>query len=183
MTRFIEYNGYSPSFMDIAGYFRLSSTSTVHEHIHRLEHKGYIRTAKGEPRSISIGYRTLNARSVMELPIIGLLRPGKPITSPRCPRTIYVTRDIASTESYCFVLQNKGDSLMAKGILDDDYIIIERRPDPEEGSMVLVMTDRRAELRKYYKGENTCLKTAYEDNNHTKNQAIQGVVIGVIRKL
>lgn len=184
VAQFIEINGYSPSFMDIAGYFRFSSVSTVHEHIHRLEHKGYIRMVKGEPRSISLGYRTLSARSVIELPLMGFLKPGEPIISPRHPRTIYVTGDIVNTESNSFVLQNKGNSMMVDGILDGDYIIIERRSDPEEGRMILAIADKRAELRKYYKGaKHTCLEPAYCETKHTKSLAIQGVVKAVIRKL
>lgn len=54
LEEFRKDKGYSPSFKEIAKQFRLSTVSTVHHHIQKLEKGGYITTATHRPRSISV---------------------------------------------------------------------------------------------------------------------------------
>lgn len=54
LIRYIEENGTSPVVRTICSEVGLSSTSTVHGHLSRLEEKGYIRRDPENPRSIEI---------------------------------------------------------------------------------------------------------------------------------
>lgn len=54
IVEFKGQKGYSPSFHEIAKQFRLSTVSTVHHHLQKLEEEGFITTRDHHPRSISI---------------------------------------------------------------------------------------------------------------------------------
>lgn len=54
MIRYQEEKGYPPAVREICAAVGLSSTSTVHGHLSRLEAKGYIRRDPSKPRAIEI---------------------------------------------------------------------------------------------------------------------------------
>src|ERR1700758_3623469 len=54
LVGFVNKNGYSPSFEEIARALRLTSLATVHKHITTLERKGYIRRGYNQSRSIEV---------------------------------------------------------------------------------------------------------------------------------
>lgn len=47
-------NGYAPSLKEIKKHFKLSSESTVHEHLSTLEEKGYLAKEKNQPRGVKV---------------------------------------------------------------------------------------------------------------------------------
>lgn len=54
ITKFIEKNGYAPSFEEIKKHFKLSAKSTVHQHITTLTEKGFLNKEHYKARAISI---------------------------------------------------------------------------------------------------------------------------------
>lgn len=55
INEYTKEKGYSPSIRDICEGVGIKSTSGIHEYIHRLEYKGYIKLGGyGHPRSISL---------------------------------------------------------------------------------------------------------------------------------
>src|SRR5438270_3418251 len=54
LVGFVNKNGYSPSFEEIARALRLTSLATVHKHISTLERKGFVRRAYNQSRSIEV---------------------------------------------------------------------------------------------------------------------------------
>ena len=61
---FKEKKGYAPSIEEIKRHFRLSSISTIHHHLLKLEEKEYIMRRKNEPRAIEI----LEDKDVTKIP-------------------------------------------------------------------------------------------------------------------
>lgn len=61
----IEQNGYAPSYAEIAEHFGYKSLGTVHEHLHNLERKGYLRVLYNEARGIVLDENALPARPVV----------------------------------------------------------------------------------------------------------------------
>ena len=51
---FTEAHGYPPSVREIGTAIGLSSPSTVHSHLHKLEEAGYIKRDPNKPRTIGI---------------------------------------------------------------------------------------------------------------------------------
>ncbi|HVA00109.1 MAG TPA: transcriptional repressor LexA [Terriglobia bacterium] len=54
LIHFINRNGYSPSFEEMAKGLRLSSLATVHKHLQVLEKKGFIRRRYNQSRSVEV---------------------------------------------------------------------------------------------------------------------------------
>src|SRR6202047_2785211 len=54
LVGFLNKNGYSPSFEEIAHAMKLTSLATVHKHLQTLEKKGFIRRGYNQSRSIEV---------------------------------------------------------------------------------------------------------------------------------
>ena len=55
IARFVDENGYSPSYEEIATGLGLASLATVHKHISALEAKSYLRRGFNQSRSLEVG--------------------------------------------------------------------------------------------------------------------------------
>jgi repressor LexA len=75
LVGFLNKNGYSPSFEEIASSLKLTSLATVHKHLSTLEKKGFIRRGYNQSRSIEVMQlpkpirEQLLDRHVVELPL------------------------------------------------------------------------------------------------------------------
>lgn len=188
VKQFLEENGYSPSFEEIARHFHYSSLATVHEHLENLRQKGFIRKSYNESRSIELiptGIRT----SAVELPLMGAVAAGLPIEAIRDNETVSVPDDFLRRTGSHYVLRVRGDSMIDEQIRDGDYIVVNARPTAENGEMVVALVD----------GDSATVKKLYrEPNGHIRLQPanpgmkpmiyaanrvlVQGVVVGVLRR-
>ncbi|OGY94278.1 MAG: repressor LexA [Candidatus Komeilibacteria bacterium RIFOXYC1_FULL_37_11] len=182
VTQFIQTNEYAPSYREIAEHFGLSSTATVHEHIKALEDKGLITSSQKAARSLEvINYRF--GKSI-ELPLAGLITAGEPIEAIETSETIAVPQSMIRDEN-SFVLKVRGESMIEDGILDGDYVIVERNFYPRNGDVVVALLDNTyATLKKYFREKDRIrLQPANKHMKpiYSKNPAIQGVVKGIMR--
>jgi len=184
---FIEDHGYAPSFEEIADHFQYSSLATVHEHLSNLERKGYIRKAYNESRSIELVERRPALPSI-ELPLLGTVAAGLPIEAVSDTQSLAVPSDMVRRgENY--VLRVQGDSMIDEQIRDGDYIVVNSRDVAENGQMVVALIGGdAATVKKLYREPggrvrlqpaNRAMAPIVED---AANVAVQGVVVGVIRK-
>ena len=186
IEQFIEENGYSPSYREIAEHFGFSSVATVAEHIENLRLKGYL--------SSEAGYRSLQVKEVhvesdlsfdiLSIPLLGAIRAGKPIEAIRTSETLEIPRDMMAKNA--FALKVKGDSMIDDGILDGDYVVVEPCQSPKNGDIIVALIDK----------DDVTLKRFYREKDHIRLQpankkyqpirvkkvTIQGKVRGVIRK-
>src|SRR6266705_6555046 len=87
--KFIQRNGYSPSFEEIGDGLGLSSLATVHKHISNLEKKGLLRRDYNRSRSIDVlaprgrmkKAMGMSAGQMPEtvLPLVGRIAAGRPV--------------------------------------------------------------------------------------------------------
>ncbi len=184
ISQFIQTNDYAPSYREIADYFGLSSTATVHEHVKALEDKGLISTSHNAARSLELTTIQRFGQAI-ELPLVGLITAGEPIEAVENKETLAVPRDFVHDEN-SYVLKVKGESMIEEGILDGDYVIVERNFYPQNGDVVVALLDNTyATLKKYYREKD---RIRLQPANHTmkpiyaKNPAIQGIVRAVLRR-
>ncbi len=185
---FVRFRGYSPSFEEIAENFGYRSLATVHEHLSNLQEKGYIRKNYNESRSIELVETELKIAAV-ELPLRGRVAAGYPIEAIQDEECVCVPEDmIAGSTAEHYVLRVRGDSMIDEQIRDGDFVIVQSRDTAHNGEMVIALVD----------GENATMKKLYREGAHVRLQpanpdlapmyfeadrvAIQGVVIGVIRR-
>ena len=185
---FVETNGYSPSYEEIAEHFRYSSLATVHEHLTNLEQKGFLRKNYNKSRSLEVVRADLHAPAV-ELPLMGTVAAGLPLeVTDGMQETVTVPHDMVRRgENY--VLRVKGDSMIDEQIRDGDFVVVEDRKTADNGEMVIALlrgTD--VTLKKFYRDPggkirlqpaNAAMQPIFADPDQVQ---IQGVVVGVMRK-
>ncbi|HEY0015131.1 MAG TPA: transcriptional repressor LexA [Longimicrobium sp.] len=184
---FVETNGYSPSYEEIADHFGYNSLATVHEHLTNLEQKGFLRKNYNKSRSLEVVRADLHAPA-LELPLMGAVAAGLPIEAIAEQETITVPHDMVRRGNN-YVLRVRGDSMIDEQIRDGDYIIVNSRQTAENGEMVVALVNGdSATVKKFYREPagrvrlqpaNPTMQPMYYAGDAVQ---IQGIVVGVIRK-
>ena len=84
VAHFVEDNGYSPSYEEIARGLNLASLATVHKHISTLETKQYLKRGFNQSRSLDLGPKYIQEQrrhrqdSSLEIPLLGRIAAGAP---------------------------------------------------------------------------------------------------------
>jgi repressor LexA len=193
LVGFINKNGYSPSFEEIARALKLTSLATVHKHLSTLEKKGYIRRGYNQSRSIEVVQlpkpirEQVLDRHVIELPLAGRIAAGHPLEAVETNETISLA-DFARGQN-TFVLQVKGESMRDDHILDGDYIVVEQTQVANPGEIVVALVgEDDATVKRFYREPGG--KVRLQPANSTMapivvqgaDVKIQGRVVGVLRK-
>lgn len=188
LDRYIASHGYAPSFEEIADAFGYASLATVHEHLSNLERKGYIRKVYNASRSIEL-VRGQAAPAGVALPLLGEVAAGLPIEAIEQQETVLVPPDLLRRRGDNYVLRVVGDSMIEEQIRDGDYIIVNNRPDAENGEMVVALVEGdAATVKKFYREADGQIRlqpanVTMEPMFFRPDQIqIQGVVVGVIRR-
>jgi len=180
---FTDKKGYAPSLEEITKYLRLSSVSTAHFHISKLEEEGLIIREKNEPRAIKIKEKK---EELVKIPLIGTIAAGEPIEAIEDPEIIKVPKSQLSKSGEHYALRVQGNSMIDEGIFDGDIVVIRKQPDAENGeTVVALLNDNEVTLKKIYKEKNGFRLQPANPNLKpifTKKLMIQGKVITVIRK-
>ncbi len=184
--KFITDNGFSPSLEEIARHFKLSSVSTVHQHIAALKDKNYLTAEENQPRSINV-YGKEDVKERITLPLLGIIAAGRPIEIVENAEPVTVSRSLVSRSGRHYVLKVKGESMINEGIFDGDFVIIREQPTAEQGdTIVAVINNNEATLKKFYINDDLfMLKSAnpYVPPIATKELVVRGKVISIIRNL
>lgn len=180
---FIESNEYAPSYREIAKHLGLSSVATVAEYISVLEEKGYLTKEGACARSLQLT-PSWDERS-FTVPLMGAIAAGRPIEAIRTNETIEIPRDMMGPN--VFALKVSGDSMVDDGILDGDYVVIERTNNPKNGEIVVALLDQDTVTLKRFFREKTRIRLQPANKNYkpifTRRALVQGRVKGVIRKM
>jgi repressor LexA len=183
---FIESEGYSPSFEEIAAFFGYSSLATVHEHLSNLERKGYLRKNYNKSRSLELvpAEGTLS----IELPLLGSVAAGLPIEAVQEQETLSVPHDMLRAGSN-YVLRVKGSSMVDEQIRDGDYIVVNSRQTADNGEMVVALVGGdSATVKKFFRERDGRIRLQPANPEmqpmfyREDEVQIQGIVIAVIRK-
>ncbi|MEX1112582.1 MAG: transcriptional repressor LexA [Candidatus Andersenbacteria bacterium] len=185
IRQFLSEHNYAPSYRDIMKMMGIKSPATAYAHVQQLKEKGYIRLRNGEMRSVELTEKSNMFIQGIELPLLGLIAAGAPIEAIEGREKMTVPLELLPNLN-CYVLQVKGESMIDDGILNGDYVIIERNFYPNNGDVVVALLDNEnATLKKYYREKerirlqpaNKTMKPIY-----TKNPVIQGIVRAVLRR-
>lgn len=192
LVQFQSKNGYAPTLREIANATNHRSVSTVHVIIRGLVDKGYIQKVEGNMRVLKIKDDVIAAtfRGIepsIELPLMGYIAAGKPLEPHVDPNaTFQVSASMISGKRTSYVLQVKGESMIEDGILDGDFVVIEKVEQASNGEIVVALVDDNlATLKKFYlEGGKVVLKPANSQMQpiYPNTIKIQGRVVGLIRK-
>lgn len=188
LESYSETNGYAPSFEEIAAQFNYNSLATVHEHLSNLERKGYIRRSYNESRAIEILPSEAYPRAV-ELPLLGLVAAGAPIEAVESDETVTVPEGLVRRGGGHYVLRVRGQSMIDEQIRDGDFVIVHERKNADNGEMVIAMLNGSgATVKKLYRERDGRIRLQPANESmaplfvHERDIAIQGIVVGVLRR-
>ena len=147
--------GYPPAVREICEAVNLKSTSSVHSHLETLEKNGFIRRDPTKPRAIEIIDDDFNLvrRELVNVPIIGSVAAGEPIFAEQNVEGYMPVLPGDMPKGEAFILRVKGESMINAGILDGDYVIVEKQATAENGDMVVALIDDGATVKTFYREE------------------------------
>ena len=182
----IREKGYAPTLEEVGAQFDLRSMATVHKHLSNLEAKGLIRRKWNHSRAIEIVDERRRTRAV-RVPLLGSVAAGPPNEGFETDATIEVPETLVRKRD-TYALKVTGNSMMDEGILDGDVILVEQRPDPTNGDVVVASIDGEATVKRFYReGDGTVrLQPSNPDFKpivvSDGEFEIRGAVVGLVRR-
>lgn len=186
IRKYQQEHGVAPTHKEICEKFGFSSYGTVYKHLSLLEKKGLIRRDWNQKRGVELVEEEREELRVRELPLFGNVAAGLPLQVDQAEEFIAVP-DTLTSRGQNFVLKVRGDSMIDDGVLDGDYVIVERTSRALNGQVVVAMVAGEVTLKRFYKeGDRVRLQPANEGMApifaHSRDVTIQGVVIGLMRR-
>ena len=183
ITTYIKNEGVSPTQKEIKDYFGFKSFGSVQRYLKYLQDHGLLTNEWNARRGIQL----IEDDSTLEstLPLLGNIAAGNPIEAIENCERIEVPSNLFNSKKTNFCLQVSGDSMIERGILDGDIVIIEERKSAEQGSVVAAIIENEATL-KILKKERDHIKLLPANKKYkpiiVKNDLkIAGVLVGLFR--
>ncbi len=184
---YINKRGFSPTLEEIKKHFRLSSISTIHQHIETLTDKGVLIKDDNLARGISLREKTSN---LVTIPLLGTIAAGEPIEAIQQKEFIAIPKTKLPPSSEVYALRVIGDSMIDENINDGDVILVKHQSTAENGQKVVALIDNeKATLKKYYR-ERGHIRLQPANKNmeplifrNGRGVSIQGIVLDVIQNI
>ncbi|MBP1044142.1 transcriptional repressor LexA [Vagococcus sp. BWB3-3] len=184
----VEAKGYPPTVREIGTAVNLSSTSTVHGHLSRLEKKGLLQRDPTKPRAIELTQIGLDMIGIRPstIPILGTVTAGEPILAVEEALDFFpIPPDLKYEDNSLFMLTIRGESMINAGILDGDQVIVKKQSSASNGEIVIAMTDEdEATCKRFYKEKDHFRLQPENDSLEPiilPNVSILGKVVGLYR--
>jgi len=183
-------NGYSPTMQELADEIGVSKV-TVFEHVEALIKKGALTRDPNKARSLSIadGVAVPDEARPLRFPLVGKIAAGYPIEKVE-DRDELDLMDVVGPRpgrsGALFALRVQGDSMRDEGILEGDYILVERTDTAANGERVVaLLPNGETTLKTFYReGDRIRLQPANPEFQPivVKDCKVQGIVRSVLRK-
>lgn len=190
----VEERGYPPTVREIGKVVNLSSTSTVHGHLSKLEKKGLIKRDPTKPRAIEVTAQgreklgvTTTATPDNFIPQIGTVTAGEPVLAEQNVDGFFPLPPDIEDNNDLFMLTIKGESMINCGILNGDQVIVRRQSTADNGDIVIAMTDLNEATCKRFFLEDGHIRLQPENDSFEpiilSDVTILGKVIGLYRNM
>jgi repressor LexA len=179
MSAFYHQNDRMPSFSEIGRMFNLSSKSSVHKVVGKLESIGVIsKDKKG---------RLIPGSIKSPVKVLGIVEAGFPSPAEEeLADTVSLDTLLIKNREATFLLKVSGDSMSGAGILPGDMVIVDKGQTPKSGDIVIAEVDGAWTMKSLRKrGESVTLLSAnpnYKPIKPKNELKIAGVVTAVVRK-
>jgi repressor LexA len=202
IAKFVQDNGYSPSYEEIAQGLQLASLATVHKHLQALEAKAYLRRGFNQSRSVEIADKFFDeqrkirsfpspsemaqSNAGMEVPLLGRIAAGAPVETYQNDAAINFKDFAGDQETYA--LQVRGESMIDDHICDGDFVLVNKTNAVRDGDIVVALVDgAETTLKRFYReGDQARLQPANAQmapiRKPLASVQIQGKVLAVLRK-
>lgn len=168
---------YPPSMREIGDACGLASLSSVTHQLARLQQLGYLRRVPGKPRAMEVirdaqgrllaeeiqephlvedadstvvdldAYRAEADSRVADVPLVGDIAAGGPILAEQNVTDVMPLPRQLTGEGELFMLQVRGESMIEAGIFEDDWVVVRRQPDADNGDIVAALLEDEATVK------------------------------------
>jgi repressor LexA len=188
IKRYSADHGYPPTVRDIGKAIGLTSSSTVHAHLSNLEKLGLVRRDPTKPRALELLGEA--ARKVVPgpsgLPLVGRVAAGSPILAEENIEDHIEVPQLAGGEEGEYILRVRGDSMKDAGILDRDFVVVQRQETANNGEIVVALVGDEATVKRYFR-ESDHIRLQPENEAmepiRTREAVVMGRVVGVFRRV
>ncbi|MBX3359576.1 MAG: transcriptional repressor LexA [Phycisphaeraceae bacterium] len=182
--------GFSPTMQELADEIGVSKV-TVFEHVEALIKKGALVREPNKARSLSIaeGIAVPDESRPLHFPLVGRIAAGYPIEKIEDRDELDVMDIIGprpGRPGSIFALRVQGESMRDEGILEGDYILVERADTAANGDRVVaLLPNGETTLKTFYREDGRIrLQPANPEYQpiYVKDCKVQGIVRSVLRK-
>jgi repressor LexA len=192
----VDAHGYPPTVREIGGAVGLTSPSTVHAHLARLETAGLIRRDPTKPRALEVieGGRSRERTAVVVeppprtnvLPLMGDVAAGTGLVADQQIEDMVAVPDQLCADAD-FLLTVKGESMINAGILPGDFVVVRKQDDARNGEIVVALVgDEDATVKRFFR-ESGRVRLQPENDEmeamYPEQVRILGTVKAVLRRL
>ncbi|NMB77291.1 MAG: transcriptional repressor LexA [Myxococcales bacterium] len=201
LLRFIEaygeMHGFPPSIREMAEHMGIRSTNGVNDHLKALLRKGFIRReGQAKSRALSLARRrgaaSFREEPAVSVPILGRVAAGQPILAEEnLEGRLPVGRSLLRGAGDVFALRVRGESMIGKGILDGDLVIVRSQNAADPGQVVVAMLEGEVTVKTFrpekdrvvFEPANPAMQPIVVRREDFRQTDILGVVIGVYREV
>ena len=188
IKKYSAKHGYPPTVRDIGKAIGLGSPSTVHAHLHNLEKLGVLKRDPSKPRALELLGEA--ARKVVPgrpgLPLVGRVAAGAPILAEENIEDYVEVPQLLGGDVGEYILRVRGDSMKDAGILDGDFVVVQRQDTATNGEIVVALVGEEATVKRYFREEDHVRLQPENDDFEpirTREVAVLGKVVGVCRRM
>ncbi len=191
IKKYIASKGFAPSIRDICAGLGLNSPATAFSHVKKLEANNYIKTSNNKSRTIEIlvdNEYIEKDDSIVKVPLLGKITAGSPIEAIEKPDEFFdLPASLVPINSEVFTLHVSGESMINRGIYDNDFVIIKKQSIAKNGEIVVAMNDNNEVTLKTFYKESDHFRLQPENDTMSpiilKNVTILGIAVGLYRKI
>ena len=120
----------------------LNSPSTVHSQLAQLESAGYLRRDPTKPRAIEVCFDASSGaiaerRPPRHVPLVGEVAAGTDVLAQENVEELVPVPEDFTGDGELFMLKVRGDSMIEAGILDGDFVVVNRQNSATNGDTVV----------------------------------------------
>ncbi len=199
MNYIIEHTerfGYPPSVREICTKVGLSSPSTVHGYLARMEREGLIERDSTKTRAIRVAREEehsefdkseIGSEEYIEVPVIGDVAAGMPILAQEQITDVFPLPARFAKKSEVFMLKVHGDSMINAGIFNGDLVIVSKKETAVNGEIVVALVNDSATVKTFYREQDGRIRLQPENDAlepiYPEQVAIIGKVVGLFRTM
>jgi repressor LexA len=187
ISRYLKDHGYPPTVREIGKAVGLTSSSTVHAHLSKLESLGVVKRDPSKPRALEVMVQKAK-RAVRSpgLPLVGQVAAGEPILAEENIEEYLEVPDIVGGEDGDYVLRVRGESMKDAGILEGDFVVVHPTETARDGEIIVALVGEEATVKRFFR-EKDQVRLQPENKSmkpiRTREVTILGRVVGVFRRV
>ncbi len=183
-----------PSFQELTNIFAVNSKDTVSRIVETLVSLDFLdKDENGRLLPVLDKFKSQNfkpkktTKILYSLRLLGLVEAGFPsFVDAEDMETITLDDWLIGDKTATFMLKVKGESMIDAGIMDGDFVIVERGREPKNNDIVLANIDSGWTLKYYHKDKNGISLVPANSKFKTifpkQSLEISAVVMSIVRK-